>query len=144
MEPIWVLVADGARARLFSAERPRGALVEHSEYANPSDRQHERDLVSDAPGRGNKAADGSRYAMEEPDAKKEMARRFARDLAEILRKGRINRKYARLYLVAPPAFLGVLRETLDDVTADHVVESFAKDFVQETPEAIRRHLPYRL
>ena len=144
MEPTWILVADGARARLFTAERPRGPLTQQAEYANPDDRLRDRELTSDAPGRGNKAADGSRYAMGEDDARDELVRRFARELAEVLRKGQLAHQFARLYLVAPPRFLGVLREAMDGATSAVVVESINKDVVGEKPEAIRSHLPDRL
>ena len=144
MEPTWILVADSARARLFTVDRPRGPLAETAGYVNPADRLREQDLESDAPGRGA-GNGGGRFSMRhEEGAKAHHAERFAKELAGVLHKGRVAGEYARLYVMAAPSFLGALRGVLDPATAGCVVESFAKDVVRERPDAIRGHLPYRL
>lgn len=144
MEPTWILVADSARARLFSVDRPRGPLTEHADYVNPADRLRDQDLQSDAPGRGI-GRGGGRFAMGgENSAKDQEATRFAKELAAVLQKGRTAREFVRLYLMAAPNFLGILREAMDPSTAACVVGSYAKDVVREKAEGIRKHLPYRL
>jgi len=145
MEPTWILVADSARARLFSVERPRGPLNEHSDYVNPADRLRDQDLETDAPGRGARSGGGGRYSMGgDTGTKDHYAKRFARDLADVLHKGRAAHKFRRLYVMAAPNFLGALREFMDPPTAACVVGSYAKDVVRERPDGIRKHLPYRL
>ncbi len=144
MEPTWILVADSARARLFSVDRPRGPLTEHADYVNPADRLREQDLRSDAPGRGI-GRGGGRFAMGgDTGAKDQEAARFARHLADVLQKGRTAHEFVRLYLMASPNFLGALREVMDPATAACVVASYAKDVVREQAAGIRKHLPYRL
>ena len=144
MEPTWILVADSGRARLFEAERPRGPLAETAGYVNPADRLREQDLETDAPGRGS-GKGGGRFSMRhEEGAKAHYADKFAKELAHVLHQGRVAGKFARLYVMAAPSFLGVLRGMLDPTTAGCVVSSFAKDVVRERPDAIRGHLPYRL
>lgn len=145
MEPTWILVADSARARLFSVDRPRGPLNEHADFVNPADRLRDQDLESDAPGRGARRNGGGRYSIGgDTGAKQHHAQRFAKDLAGVLHKGRTAREFARLYVMAAPNFLGALREVMDPSTAACVVGSYAKDVVRERAEGIRKHLPYRL
>ena len=139
MEPTWILVADSARARLFTVDRPRGPLTEHADYVNPADRLREQDLETDAPGRGGHYNMGGNNGT-----KAHYADRFAKDLAQVLQKGRAAGTFARLYVMAAPNFLGALRHVMDGHTAACVVESYAKDVVREKPDGIRRHLPYRL
>jgi len=50
MEATWVLVADGARARVFSVDRARGPLNEEADFVHPEKRLPERELVTDNPG----------------------------------------------------------------------------------------------
>lgn len=139
MEPTWILVADSARARLFRVDRPRGPLAEHSDYANPADRLREQDLETDAPGRGGHYPMGG-----DTGTKAHYADRFAKQIADVLRKARAGGEFARLYVLAAPNFLGALRHVMDSPTAACIVASYAKDVVHEQPEGIRGHLPYRL
>ena len=138
MEPTWILVADSARARLFRVDRPRGPLAEHSGYTNPADRLRAQDLETDAPGRGG------RYPMGDSGAKAHFADRFARQIVDVLHRGRVAGEFARLYVLAAPSFLGALRHVMDAPTTACVVASYAKDVVREQPDGIRRHLPDRL
>ena len=105
MEPTWILVADSARARLFRVDRPRGPLAEHSDYTNPADRLREQDLETDAPGRGGHYAMGG-----DTGTKAHYADRFAKQIADVLRKGRAGGKFARLYVLAAPNFLAAPRD----------------------------------
>jgi protein required for attachment to host cells len=76
--------------------------------------------------------------------KEKEAGRFAHDLAHHLRAGREQGRFRRLYVVAPPHFLGVLRQHVDEHTLALVIESFDKDLVRHGAEDIRKHLPERL
>jgi len=144
MDPTWILVADSSRARIFTVERPRGPLIEQSTHDNPDARKHERDLVTDRPGREADPGGHSRSAFEGPSAKAESGERFARQLAEILEHGRQEGRFRRLYVVAAPHFLGSLRDSLDATTRRCIEEEAAKDVAHETADKIRRHLPERL
>ena len=144
MEPTWILVADAARARLFTVERPRGPLQELADFVNPEERLREHDIEADD--RGSVAGPGSRrHAFgENKDPKAEHARRFADELAEHLKQARTRDEFRRLYLVADPRFLGELRATLDEQTQRLVVAAIDKEISARDPADIRRHLPERL
>lgn len=141
MAKIWVLVGDDSRARIFHTNRA-APLEELEDSVNPVARGRERDLTSDRPGSTNDRAGYAQHAMgRENDAKTEAARRFARSLAERLREARLQGEYERLFLVAPPDFLGELRQALDEGTRGVVVGELPKDLSRMPPQDIRAHLP---
>jgi protein required for attachment to host cells len=144
LEATWILVADGARARVFRVERPRGPLIEEASYTHPEERLPEHELASDDPGRV-RGAGGRQHAFG-PDESlhRQEAGRFAAELARRLREGREKDRFRRLYLVAEPRFLGQLRDARDAGTAERVVGEFDKDLAGHDAKAIREHLPERL
>lgn len=141
----WVLVADGGRARLFTARGPKAPLEEQTDAVMPSSRLQEQELVSDRPGRAFDRMGEGRHAMEPPTPAKEIeSRRFAARIAALLEAERVRGAYSRLLLVAPPTFLGQLREALSDQVRGLVSTELDKDLVRFDPEAIRKHLPERI
>jgi protein required for attachment to host cells len=142
---IWVVAADSAQARFFSAERANGGLSEFASLSNPVGRLRTGDLVSDRPGRVANAARGSRTALEPHETAHEHAMgAFAKRLCRRLIRARQTRKVDRLYLVADPAFLGLLRRNLDAPTRRIVAGERNKDLSQHPAAEVRRVLPARL
>ena len=145
MEPTWILVADEARARLFTIERPRGPLLEQEDLVNPPERQRESELGSDDTGRGSSRVGGSRHRLDPRESIREgYVRQYTRDIAHRLKQARNQGEMKRLYIVAAPHMLGQLRAALDAPTADCIVASINKDLAQLRADDIRRHLPERL
>ena len=144
METTWILVADAARARLFRVERPRGELIEEADFVHPEERLPEHELGADEPGRV-RGPGGKQHSWGPDEGLREReAGVFATELARHLRAAREQGRFRRLYLVAAPHFLGVLRQELDEHTRALVVDSFDKDLVRHTERDIRAHLPERL
>ena len=144
MDPTWILVADEARARLFTVERPRGPLIEHEDLVNPPERLRDSELGSDDAGRGS-GSGGQRHRLDPRETIREgYVRNFTRDIAQRLKQARLQGEMTRLYLVAAPHMLGALRAALDRATADCVVDTINKDLVQLRSDDLRRHLPERL
>ncbi|HIE56381.1 MAG TPA: host attachment protein, partial [Chromatiaceae bacterium] len=67
--------------------------------------------------------------------------RFAKKLCEKLRQGALDKAFDKLYILAPPAFLGELRECLEANLKSLVAGEITKDVVKQTPEEIRKKLP---
>lgn len=65
---------------------------------------------------------------------------FAKRLADRLDHGRTQGDFDQLMLVAPPAFLGLLRESLNDQTLKLVSQSVDKNLVQAGEQSIRDNL----
>ena len=145
-EGTWVLVSDACRARLFQDLGWRGGLQELEGFACPQAREHVKDRVSDRTGLKPAGGQGVRAgASQEVDPKEAESRAFARFLADTLQK-RLNRQgFTELVLVAPPHFLGLLRNALPETVARCVVASIDKDLTAlEVKELSKRiHAPVR-
>lgn len=145
MANIWVVVAESSRAKIFTMNSPDGALSFKESLEHPEARQHEQNLVSDLPGRTFDSAGQGRHAKEEEvGPKKEEALRFAKQIAEYVEAARTRNEIERLVLVAPPQFLGFLRNYLSTPSAGLVSQEIHKDLVKHDDMDIRRHLPERL
>lgn len=123
----YVLVADAARARLFRWS-DESELEQVGCWTHPESRLQNRELLSDGPARNQAFPGGPRSTADPPDAHRVEAVRFARQLAETLRDGRVHGTYDHLVIVAPPKFLGMLRDALDAPTAKLIRVSLANDF----------------
>lgn len=145
MSPAWIVVADSSACRIFAHEKPAAALEELQSLVHPEGRMHGRDLVSDQPGRAFDGKGAGRHAMEaQVSPKKHEAMMFAGLIAQRLAQGRAQRAFDRLVLVAPPAFLGVLRERLDRHVRARVAREVGKNMTRLKPAALRARLPRRL
>lgn len=136
-----ILVADAARARLFSYNRQDQELTEVHDLSHTQSRLRERDLNSDRPGRVA-GGGGSRHGIEPAQSGvRHEAEIFARELATLLENERREGRFDRLVLMASPKFLGELRQHLGKPCANLVTDTVAKDLVAATAEDILAHLP---
>jgi protein required for attachment to host cells len=145
MATTWVLVADKSRARLFAANANDAGLAEIAAFVHEPGRAHGRELVTDKPARLQGKMPHQRHAVEaDTDPRRAEAERFARRLAQQLDDGRAKDAFDRLYLVAPPEFLGLLRMCLSRETESHLAGSVNKELTQDSPDTIRDYLPRAL
>lgn len=136
----WVIVADAARARVFDVDGKTKAIEEVMDLSHPASLQHASEMASDAPGMTSVKGMPSKFGMEEiVSPKEEEAIRFAKQVAEALQAGLAD--YERLYLIAAPHFLGLLRKELDKAVQTKVVKEIDKDLTKHTLEDIRTHFP---
>ena len=135
-----ILVAEGSRARLYAADSPTAVLTELEDFIQPQGRMHEGDLVSDQPGSDGGVVGQGRHVLDnQTSATEAVHAAFAKQLAERLEKGRKRREFEQLVVMAPPAFLGLLRGELGPELSKMVVEEVAKNLVQHSPDEVRRH-----
>ena len=145
MPKVRVLVADASKARLFRTDSPTGELIEVSTDMNPEARLHDGDLTTDRPGRQADSMNNSRSAMEENTTPKEAEeQRFAKQLAHKLDQARNSGDLEKLYIAAPPHFLGELRKHFKPELKALVVEEIRKDLSHLDTRSLRKHLPERL
>ncbi len=141
----WLLVADSVRGRVFRADSPTGPITEIVTLAHPEGRLHEQALTSDLPGRTFDRGGQGRHIMEDRISAKEQDNiRFALRIADHLETMRMEGKFERLIIIAPPEFLGILSAKLSDATRKLVSMRVDKNLAQETAKQIRAHLPVRL
>jgi protein required for attachment to host cells len=141
----WLLVADSVRGRVFQADSPTGPLTEIITLAHPEGRLHEQALTSDLPGRTFDRGGQGRHVMEDRISAKEQGNiRFALRIAEHLELMRVEGKFERLIIVAPPEFLGILSAKLSDATRKLVSMRLDKNLAQKSAKEIRNHLPEQM
>lgn len=142
MVVIWVLVADGSRARLFHAEGARGGLTEIDTWLHPESRLREQDLVTDAPGQDRGRGGSAHGVNERHSAHDHELETFAREIAGRLQEALNEGSFGRLVLSAPPRFLGLLREALPAGVRQRVRHEIGKDLTSiKDLRELRKRLP---
>ncbi|WP_105103101.1 host attachment protein [Microbulbifer pacificus] len=142
MSKAWVLVANHTHARVFEAEKRAGSLHEIESLVYPEGRMKGRDLITDAPGRAFDSNGQGRHAMAKPtDLRKEGARKFARDIAHALERGRQEGRFDRLYIVAEPSMAGSLRLSMSTPCLATIAGESRKNLTTCNSEEIRAQLP---
>ena len=137
----WVVVADSSRARFFLLENRTEPMQELEDMLHAEGRMRGQDEESDRQGglAGGHGEGG--HAFEAPtDLKHHEAEIFAKQIADKLEQGRVNHDYDKLILVAAPAFLGALRQALNEHVQALVSSSLDKNLVGEDEAAIRAHI----
>ncbi len=139
---IWVVVADAARARALAADKPNGALTEIEDRVHYASRLHGRDLETSAPSRTHDSNGPGRHAIEpSTDVREQQVEAFAREVSRWLDEARNANRFQKLYLVAAPHFLGLLRGMLSSGVKALVAGEIDKVLTQHTPAEVRTHLP---
>ena len=123
----YIVVANAAHARIFT--RDALDLTEHDSLVHAEGRLHEGDLVTDRRGADvhESASTSVRSSGEEGAATQHENELFAKKIAQRLYSARVDNSMAKLIMVAPPKFLGLLREKLDNTTHKLVIHTLAKD-----------------
>ncbi len=137
----WILVADGARARLFVNAGVGAGLRPALDQEFIGTNLPSREIASDRKGRTFDRAGEGRHAMEPPtDPHRHEKQAFAQTIAEFLEDARKREAFDRLVVVAPPEALGDLRSAFGDELRQMVSGELAKDLtktpIQELPEFI--------
>jgi protein required for attachment to host cells len=141
MAQIWIVVADGSRARFFERCKDR-TLEEFDTLVSPTHRLKETSLSSDRAGRTFDSRGAGRHALEPPHSAKDHGTLvFARQVAERIDDARIAGDLDKLVLIAPPEFLGKLRSSLDKQSLALVAKSIDKELTQASAEEVAGHLP---
>lgn len=143
MEKIWVLAADNGRARIFETTKRTVLEKEIETMVHPAGRQSVQELIDDRPGRSPHPSSSEKRVAYAPtvDPKKYEVQQFARSLAKILNSGARDNRYQKLYIVAPPSFLGMLRAELDGQSKERIQAEIDKNVTQFKMEEIRKYLP---
>lgn len=142
MSKVRIVVADQAEAIFYDTSSLKAAPREVGRISDPLAHLHDRDLMSDRPGRSYESVGGARHAIErENDPRRREAVSFARRIARRLDEARRKNEFEQLIVVAGPPFLGVMRDEMSRPTRERVVHEIRKDLVHSPVESLRRHLP---
>jgi protein required for attachment to host cells len=126
----WILVADRTRAHLLHALphglRPYPTLAS---FVHAEGRQLSQERDSDVSGRVQHPG-GARSTVEPHEDRWHVeSRRFAKQLVEALDRDRQQGRFDRLIVVAPPAFMGVLREHWPSPVRERIVAEITEDLL---------------
>jgi protein required for attachment to host cells len=128
-----VIVADNARARIFTSNDVINHLVEQADFIHPEARLANRDLVSDAAGKSRDPHES--FDPSTPPTEYE-AQKFARLLARHLKQLHNEQHFDHLILIAPPGFMGMLRKELPGPLDQLIEKSIDKDLTTASVEDI--------
>lgn len=139
----WILVADSTQAKIYSTQKAslfgNGVKLELiSEHEHPDSRKHERDLVTDKPGRFDKAV------FDQPDAQRHEEEVFATELAKTIAKGHSDNHFQELIFIAPAAFMGMLHKHLPHPLSKLVNLTIEKDYTHCNENELVLHLQQHL
>jgi protein required for attachment to host cells len=138
----YVLVADGARARLYANHGVGKGLQPVSGATHKADlHHHDREILTDKPGRSFSSVGEGRSALEsQTEWHRFEKHKFAREMAKVLDAAAATKSFDRLILVAPPATLGDLRMELGDATRRMVTAELPKDLTRHAEQELPQHL----
>jgi protein required for attachment to host cells len=139
----WILVADGAKARLLEREGLNAPLTPASDkcFSESEARAPARDIGTDRPGRVHESADTTRHAMAPRVDWHQFAKeQFAKSVAGALEEAALEKRYDELVLIAPPETLGNLRGALGQHARTLVAGEVAKDLTNLPDHEISAHL----
>jgi protein required for attachment to host cells len=142
MSRIRIVVADQAEAIFYDVPSLEARPKEVGRISDPLAHKHDRDLVSDRPGRAYESVGHARHAIaRENDPRQQEAVRFARRISCRLDDALHRDEFDELLVVAGPPFLGLLRKEISDQVRRRVVHTIHKDHVHSPVEVLREHLP---
>lgn len=138
----WVVVADGARARIFEAHRHAPGLRPVLPYDLTGSRLRSGDRWSDRAGQSHQSAGHGAPSMAAPtdpiDHEHEL---LAREVAQVLAHGRNEHRVDAIVLVAAPSFLGRLRRAIDPQTRALVVAEDDRDLSRLPEHELEARIP---
>ena len=137
----WVLIANGARARLVIAEGRGNALHITEKLELHGDHSPNRELQRDKPTRVFESNGATRHGVQsKSDPHRELKRDFAEEIAEALDGLLALKRFDRLVVVAPAVTLGDLRTALSEAVKATVVSEVVMDLTKVPNNGVARHL----
>lgn len=138
----WVLVADGAIAKIFENDEEGGDLTEVMTHEGPKDLT--RDIVSDRQGRRGQQGVQHHAMDSRTDPQRHGEHEFARVICRHLDHQVDEDSFDRLILAAAPRTLGDIREMLSKRVRGRIVAELDKDFAHlsahELTHQISKHV----
>lgn len=145
-----IVVADCGEVDFYDMQHADETPSFAGGMGDPIAHLHDRDLTSDRPGRifdhaplsqGRRGNTPRHGTGGEQNPRKHEAEQFARRIVKMLESAHRDGEFERLVLMAPPAFIGVLRQALPHSLLAIVAAQISKDLVRAPPDRVREYLP---
>jgi protein required for attachment to host cells len=142
MPVTWILIADSRHARLFEKRDTTGTLHEKESFANPADSGEGDEWRTVRHGGSDDRGGSVMVHTADPQVLpvRQEDNRFARTIVGYLDQGRNERRYDSLYLIAAPAFLGLIRGNLNHEAQRMVEEELPENIAGYDVRRIERFL----
>lgn len=143
MKPVktWILVADGARARIVVNEGPGKGVTQLDGADFRAEHPPSGEIMADRPGRSFESSGSGRHAMQPTSDPHRMAKQaFVKEIAGFLQHQAQKKNFDRLIILAPPQALGDLRSALPDAVRALVTAEQPKDLTPVPNEDLAKHL----
>ncbi|MDB5585444.1 MAG: host attachment protein [Devosia sp.] len=137
----WVLIADGAQARVLQHNGPGKGLTQVDGLDFAMDTKQAQDIMADRPGRSYQSNGAARSSMEpktDPVAYRET--QFVRSLADMLDRQQQKGAFDRLVIAAAPIALGDIRKAMSAGVKKTVVAELDKDLTNLPTLQLDKHL----
>lgn len=124
----WVLIANGAQARVLENTGPGKGLQQVDGLDFAIDPLQAQDIMADKPGRSHSSVGSGRSAMEprtNPVDHREAE--FVRSLADMLNRKQQSGAFDRLVIAASPTALGDIRQAMSPGVKKAIVAELSKD-----------------
>lgn len=142
MPMLLIVAGDRGKARIFSLERETDEMRELADLVNSDLRLHERELLGDRQGRGLSRFHTSRVALGKSHPHKHLSSmRFARQVAEAAHTLYTKRGCLRIFLLADPEFVGLMRPQLAAQRLADKLHVIPKNVTRSDTATIRSYLP---
>ncbi|MCW1840895.1 host attachment protein [Prosthecomicrobium hirschii] len=136
-ETTWVVVADGARARILEALGVGAGLRQIENGTMAGSRDLASEIGSDRPGRSYESVGGQHHAVEpHTPVRESLERAFIEAVIDRLVEAKKAGQFDRLVFVAAPHALGAFRALAPEALQQKVVGTLDKDLTREPNEAI--------
>jgi protein required for attachment to host cells len=138
---VWVVVADGSRARILSPAGMPASYTTVRELVAAEARQSSHELGGSAPGRAQESAASVRHAIEpRVDLHEQAKERFAQEVAAMLNEAGAQGEFDSLVLVAQPRIAAPLRKALSAPVRHKISTEVAKDLTKTPNHELAQHL----
>ncbi len=137
----WILIANGAQAKVFENKGPGKGLGLVEGMSFEEEPKQAKDIMADRQGRSFSSAGHGRSAMAYPSDPVELREaRFVKGVAEKLDRHLQGGAFNRLIIAAAPNALGDLRAALTPRLKEAVTAELPKDFTNLPTPQVEKHL----
>lgn len=136
----WILIADGAHAKVFESKGDGAGLSAVRGLMIDEEPMQAQDINSDRPGRTFASVGGGRSSYEpQTDPVDDRETRFMKAMAERLDQRLRDGAFTHLVIAAAPAALGEIRPYLSKALQDVIVAEMPKDLTNLPTDKLESH-----
>ena len=142
-QPVWIVLANGSRARVLQRLPPNQTLTELKDWAHPATRAHRQDLVG---GHRQSGIRGRSGLAERSPAQDRERGAFAQEICQWLTQAIHQHEVGSIALLASNPFLGELVAQCQGTLHKHLCATHAVDLTRLPLNTLaqRLHDDYRL